>query len=108
MIVSEPKLIAALAKIDSSSALLAQATYDAVRTESMKKHVKALKMKAHNDKPVNAQEREAYASVEYLAALEAEAHAAGELAKIKSELEAARLIVDVWRTEESSARAATR
>ncbi len=108
MIVSETKLIEALAKIDQSAVPLATATYNAIRTESMKKHVKALVMKHHNDKPVNAQEREAYSSDAYLKALEDEANAAGELARVKSEIEAAKIIVDVWRTEESSARAATR
>lgn len=108
MLISEPRLMSALAKLETSPAQLGNAVYRQIKAERMLKHIKALAMSAHNEKPVNAQEREAYSSKEYLAGLEEEALATAELAKSKAEIEAARLIVDVWRTEESSARQAAR
>jgi hypothetical protein len=100
--------MAALQKIESSGALLRDAVYRQVKSEAMLRHIKALGMAMHNDKPVNAQEREFYASQRYVDALSEEAEATAELAKLRSEIDAAKLTVEVWRTEESSARAALR
>jgi hypothetical protein len=108
MLISEPRLMAALARLENSPAELGNAVYRQVKAERMLKHVKALQMAAHNTLPVNAQEREAYSSKAYLEALEEEAISTADLAKTKAEIEAAKLIVDVWRTEESSARQAAR
>lgn len=71
----------------------------------MLKHIKGLEMKKHNEKPLAAQEREAYASPAYLKALEDDALRAAELVAIKAQLEAARITIDIWRTESATERA---
>ncbi len=71
----------------------------------MLKHVKALEMKRHNEKPIGAQEREAIASNAYLAALEADANAAANLAFHKARIDAAKMTIEIWRTESATERA---
>src|SRR3954465_5179464 len=78
---------------------------EAVKAEHMLKHVKALVMSLHKDLPVSAQEREACASPEYLAALEKTAEAAGDFEKMKSLREAAALRIEVWRSMGANYRA---
>ena len=68
------------------------------------KHVKALAMKQHIDLPVTAQEREAYTSVQYVAAIDAEATAAGEYERMKALREAAAMTIEAWRTASSNYR----
>ncbi len=71
----------------------------------MLKHVKAIEMKRHNDLATNAQEREALASDAYREALEADANAAANLAFYKARIEAAKMTIEVWRTESATERA---
>ncbi len=106
MIVNEPQVRAALEHMHDAPARLGSAKHRAIRAERMLKHTKALTMKLHNALPISAQEREAYASEAYLKALNEDAAAAAALAEIQAHVEAARMVVDIWRTEESSARAA--
>jgi len=68
------------------------------------KRVKAQVMKTFGDLPVTAQEREAYASEAYAAAMEEEAKAAAALEEIKAARAHARLTIDIWRTLEASHR----
>ena len=77
---------------------------NAVRTERMTKHIKALEMKQHAGLPANAQEREAMASNLYLNAIESEAKAAGEYERMKSLREAAAMRIEAWRTMSSNYR----
>lgn len=72
----------------------------------MLKHTKALEMKKHNQLPLGGQEREAYASQAYLAALEADAEAAGALAEALARVDAAKITIEIWRTESATERAA--
>jgi hypothetical protein len=88
----------------SSADDIGAAKANAVRTERMTKHIKALEMKQHIKLPVNAQEREAMASNLYLNAIENEAKAAGEYEKLKSLREAAAMRIDAWRTMSSNYR----
>ena len=75
-----------------------------VRAGHMRKHRKALAMKQFNELPVSAQEREAYASDEYVAALTEEAEAAAAFEHISALCEAAALKIEVWRTQQANAR----
>ena len=68
------------------------------------KRVKALEMKKHGDLSITAQEREAYASEAYAAAMEEEARAAAALEEMKAARAHARLTIDIWRTLEASHR----
>lgn len=62
------------------------------------RHVKALAMKASGEKSAAAQEREAYASDQYIAALEKEFVCTLEAEKSKAAREAAVVKVDMWRS----------
>lgn len=74
------------------------------KAEAMLRHVKALVMKSCGESTVSAQEREAYASAEYLAAIETLFEETKEAERIKASREAARIKVDFWRTAEASNR----
>lgn len=85
----------------------AQAKANRMYLEEFRKSKKALLMKealARGYEAVNAQEREAYSDVEYLEILAGIKEAAREEEELKWMLEAARMRVDVWRTEQATAR----
>ena len=84
---------------------LKKAVYEARRAENMLKHVKSISMKQFNDKPVSAQERDAYASEAYKEAIFEDARAGAELAVIKAEIDAAKMTIDLYRTESATERA---
>lgn len=75
-----------------------------VRAGHMIKHIKALRQKMV-DGPVNRGEVEAYASDEYLAAIEEDAIAAGELAKLTSLRQAAEMTISAWQSQQATLRA---
>lgn len=62
-------------------------------------------MKRHNDKALGAQEREAYASEAYLKALNEDAGYTARLISLMAEIDAAKITVDIWRTEKATERA---
>jgi hypothetical protein len=72
----------------------------------MLKHIKALEMKKRNENALGAQEREAYASDAYKAALLEEAVSAGELAKVRALRDAAESVIRIWQSENANMRAA--
>jgi hypothetical protein len=76
----------------------------ALIAEGNLKRVKAQVMKTFSNLPVTAQEREAYASEAYAAAMEEEAKAAAALEQIKAARAHARLTIDIWRALEASHR----
>lgn len=76
----------------------------ALIAEGNLKRVKAQVMKTFRALPVTAQEREAYASKSYAAAVEEEAKAAAALEEVKAARAHARLTIDIWRTLEASHR----
>jgi hypothetical protein len=86
----------------------AQAKADRVYLEEFRKSKKALLMKdalANGIEAVNAQEREAYSHPEYQQLLKDLQTAIEVEEDIKWMMEAARMRVDIWRTEEATARA---
>jgi hypothetical protein len=76
-----------------------------IAAEHMVKVTKALVMKRHSELTVSAQEREAYASKEYLEAVKEEAKAAGAYEEMKSLKDAAAMKIEAWRTEQANYRA---
>lgn len=104
-IVTDEDLEKAIDWLRDSAQAMGDAKAESVRAGHMIKHVKALEMKKHNDKPASHQEREALASEAYLAALERDAVAAGEYEKMRSLREAAALKVECWRSEQANFRA---
>ena len=95
----------ALSVIHSVPQALHKAVYEARKAENMLKHVKAIEMKRFNGLPINAAEKEAYASDGYKQAIEQDAKAGADLMVIRAKLEAAKLAIDVWRTESATERA---
>ena len=91
-----------------SAAEYASARADTVQAENMLRVVKALAMRASDERSAAAQEREAYASVEYRAALAELFNATKEAEKLKALREAARMKIEAWRTFSSNARGAER
>ena len=104
-LISDEELDKALAWLRDNAKALGDAKAEAVRRSHFVKHVKALVMKKFNELPVSQQEREALASDEYVAALEADAIAAGEYEKLRALREAAALKIDSWRSEQANFRA---
>ncbi len=104
-LVSEADVEKALDFLRDHAEEMGTAKEEAVRADHMLKHVKALAMKQHADIAVTAQEREAHASPQYLAAIERTAKAAGNLAKMQSLREAAALKIEVWRSASANYRA---
>ena len=84
----------------------ANAKAERVYLEEFRKTKKALLMKSVMSKyeAVSAQEREAYAHPEYQELLKGLQAAIDIEEELKWKLEAARMRVDVWRSEEASAR----
>jgi hypothetical protein len=85
----------------------AQAKANRIFIEEFRKSKKALLMKdalARGYEAVNAQEREAYSDSEYLEVLKGIKYATAEEEELRWKLEAAKMRVDVWRTEQATAR----
>lgn len=103
-LVTDAEVEKALDWLRDNAAEIGDAKANAIRTERMTRHIKALEMKRYNEMSVSAQEREAYASQAYLAALEAEAIAAGEFERLRGLREAAAMKIEAWRTSSSNYR----
>ena len=76
----------------------AQCRANRVYLEEYRKSLKAQIMAEHNTLPVNAQEREAYKNVAYIAHLEALKEAVFEDEKIRFLMEAAKIRISAWQT----------
>jgi hypothetical protein len=93
--------------IIQNSVKYAQAKANRLYLEEFRKSKKALLMKdalARGYEAVNAQEREAYSDPDYLEILKGIKEATKQEEELKWLLEAARMRVDVWRTEQATAR----
>jgi hypothetical protein len=93
--------------IFANSKSYAQAKADRVFLEEFRKTKKALLMKdalSRGYEAVNAQEREAYSNPEYIELLQGLKDAIAKEEELRWRLEAARMRVDIWRTEEATAR----
>ena len=78
-----------------------------IQIEEFRKSKKALLMKdalKQGFEAANAQEREAYADPEYVELISGLAAAVEEEETLKWQMEAARMRVDVWRTEQANNR----
>lgn len=87
---------------------IADAKRRLVLAETSKDRIKAIVMKKHAEIAVSAQEREAKASPEYEAACLEEAEAAGDFEYLRHLRDTAQAKIEMFRTLESSARAASR
>ena len=82
----------------------AKAKAERVYLEEYRKSKKALLMQQHTDKAIGAQEREAYAHPEYIGLLAALQVAVETEETARWQLVAAQARVEVWRSQEASAR----
>jgi hypothetical protein len=103
-IVTDEQLSQALDWLRDNAAAIGNAKHEAVLTEKMGRHIKALEMKKHSELPVSAQEREAYASDAYKKAIYEEAKAAGAFEMMRALREAAALKIEAWRSEQANFR----
>ena len=87
---------------------LAQAKANRVYMEEYRKTLKAQLMKSCGLEAIGAQEREAYASPEYVAHLEALKEAVQAEEQLRWRMVTDQASVDVWRSQESSNRAMDR
>ena len=91
-----------------SAPVYAKARAERVYVEEFRKSKKALLMQQHSDKPIGAQEREAYAHPEYIGLLAALRVAVEAEENARWMLIAAQTRVEVWRSQEASNRATDR
>ncbi len=82
----------------------AKAKAERVYLEEFRKSKKAILMQQHSDKPIGAQEREAYAHPEYIGLLAALKVAVEAEETLRWRMVAAQTRVEVWRSQESSNR----
>lgn len=104
MIITEDVLRGALRVLQTTPPELQNAVYEARKAENLLRHIKALEMKKHSG-AIGAQEREAYASEAYRIAIHEDAKATGALAILKARIEAAKMAIEIWRTESATERA---
>ncbi len=102
--VSDAHLMQAIEFDGNSAAELRVCMERALLAEGNLKRVKALEMKKVSELSLTAQEREAYASEAYAAAMAEEARAAAALEEVKAARAHARLTIEIWRTLEASHR----
>ena len=88
----------------ANASKFAQAKANRVFLEEFRKSKKALLMSQSTAEAANAREQFAYAHPEYVELLQGLKEAVETEEKLKWELVAAQLRVDVWRTEEASNR----
>jgi hypothetical protein len=87
------------------ASMFARAKSERVQIEHYRKSLKALLMKRSGETAIGAQEREAYAHSEMIALLDGLKAAVEIEEKLKWEITAAELRVEIWRTEQANNRA---
>lgn len=105
LLVSDSEVERALDWLRDNAGEIGECKRRSVKAEHMLKHVKALAMKHSGEASAAAQEREAFTSAEYLAAIDQAADAAGEYEKMKALREAASLKIEVYRSSSANYRA---
>jgi succinate dehydrogenase/fumarate reductase flavoprotein subunit len=104
-IVTETEVGKALDWLRDSAHEIGLAKTRAVKADHMLKHIEALMSKASDEKTAEGRKFDARTSDRYVEAMNEDAEAAGELAKLYSLREAASMKIEAWRTEQSNYRA---
>lgn len=102
--VTDESASAALEWLVKHARQLGELKRNAVLTESMTKRVKAIEMARSDAKTVAEKERDALASEAYLAAIQAEAEAAGAYEEARALKDAAIARVEAWRSLQATQR----
>ena len=103
--VSDEDIQKALDYLMESAPKIGNAAAEVDKCRGMLKATKALAMKASGESSAAAQEREAYASEQYKAALQNEFQAVREFQTLKAYREAASARIDAWRSSSANQRA---
>lgn len=103
--ITDEQVDLALEYLRTSADYAAKCRAERIYVEEYRQVVKAQIMKEHDDKPVNAQEREAYADQRYADHLEAIREAVMKEEKARFLREAAKARIEAWRTQSSNERA---
>lgn len=103
-IVSNRDLQKALDFLRDSAQELANAKSRAVKAGHMLKHIEALEFKASDASSNDKRQADARTSDNYLEAINEDAFAAGELAKLQALREAAAMKIEAWRSEQANYR----
>lgn len=82
----------------------AQAKARSTKADAMLRHIKAIAMKISGETSVSAQEREAYASDQYKAAIDELEASTLETEKLRAGREAASITIDFWRSVNANRR----
>jgi hypothetical protein len=94
--------------IIKNAPLYAQAKAERCYIEDFLRSKKSLLMQLHNEKPIGAQEREAYAHPEYIELLKGLKAAVEKEELLKWQMTAAQMRADIWRSQEASNRSQDR
>jgi len=84
---------------------ISKAKEDLTQLDEYTKSLRAILMKQSLETSLGAQEREALAHPDYTAHLKAVAVAVGEYEKLRHFYDVAKIVIEVWRTEQSNLRA---
>lgn len=103
--VTEEEVDKALDFLRDNSSAAAQAKATRIYLEEYRKSLKAMVMKEHASLPIGAQEREAYASEEYLKHLGALKDAVFEDERLRFLMKAAEAKIEAWRSQSANYRA---
>lgn len=103
-LVSEEDVERALVYLAEKADDAAEAKATRIYLEEYRKSLKAMLMKEHGNLPVNAQERDAYASMDYVRHLDALKEAVKNDEKHRFLREAAEAKIEVWRTQQADTR----
>ena len=104
LIVTEQQVHDAMEYLRTSAIDLGKAKARADLASSKVKHVEALMFKASDETSNDKRTADARTSPEYVEAINEDAEAAGELAKLYALREAASTRIEIWRTQSSNIR----
>ncbi len=104
-IVTNSDLQKALDFLRDSAAELGLAKARAVKAGHMIKHIEAIEFKASDATSNDKRQADARTSDSYVDAINEDAYAAGELAKLQALREAAAMKIESWRSEQANYRA---
>lgn len=104
-IVSENDIEKCLDFLRDSAAALGEAKARAIKAGHMLKHIEAIEFKMSDATSNDKRQADARTSDAYVDAINEDAFAAGELAKLYALREAAALKIEAWRSEQATYRA---
>lgn len=108
MILTEDEVHNALEYLRKSSGEIGPARARAVKAGHWIKHVEALEYKASSASNESGRKADARTSQRYIDAINEDAVATGEIAKLYAAREAASAIIEAWRTASATLRQATK